>query len=275
MRTRRQALGQHFLHHQPTIGKIASLVETELANASARGRQARTLLEVGPGKLALTKPLLSLSESHNLELVLVERDKLLEEGIRDGAPKAQVHFLDAANDAFLELVDTLISRQKTPLFFASNLPYSASSQILANLCYRSNHVAGCVVMVQKELALRMVAGPGTGDRGSLSLLIQSYFDAKIAFDVGPGAFSPPPRVMSSVLRLIPHARPLIADLKSAQGFERFCKQLFSQRRKMIRKLIPADKHALLFPKLDISGTERPETLDLKTLIELYRGVSEN
>ncbi|MBI3541653.1 MAG: ribosomal RNA small subunit methyltransferase A [Deltaproteobacteria bacterium] len=270
MRTRRHALGQNFLHHKPTIEKIARLVAEELDEAPTK---PRSLVEIGPGKLALTAELLPLAEARGLPVHLVERDRYLEGGINEGAPSASLHFMDAATDKFTDFLDDLRARSQAPIFVASNLPYSAASQILANLCHRSKDLAGVVVMVQKEMARRMAAPPGGGDRGSLSLLIQSYFKVEAAFDVGPGAFTPPPKVMSTVLKLTPLEKPLTEGLSDPLKFEHFCKMLFSQRRKMIRKLISPEKHQL-FPKLGINGTERPETLKLETVLELFRGSSE-
>ena len=270
MRTRRHALGQNFLHHKPTIEKIAALVSTEMGYAAQINRAPKSLLEVGPGRLALTLPLLDVAKKHKTPLILVERDRYLEDEIRTGAPEAELHFMDAAAEKFPALIDELNAKAKTPVFFASNLPYSASSQILANLCHRSKQLSGAVVMVQKELAERMKARAGARDRGSLSLLIQSYFEVAAAFDVGPGAFNPPPKVMSTVLKLRPLEHPLTEGMADPLKFESFCKMLFSQRRKMIRKLIPPEKHQL-FPKLGISGTERPEVLELTTVKALFEG----
>src|SRR5581483_446098 len=129
MRTRRHALGQNFLHHQPTILKISTLIEAELTKAATK-----TLLEIGPGKLALTKELQVISQNRSLPLILVERDRYLESEIHEGAPKAETHFMDAATEKLPLLIQELENSNKTPVFIASNLPYSASSQILARLC---------------------------------------------------------------------------------------------------------------------------------------------
>ena len=266
MRTRRHALGQNFLHHKPTIEKITTTVKKRILESSSK---PKVLLEVGPGKLALTKPLEAIADELKLDLVLVERDRYLEDTIKDGAPNAELHFMDAATKLFPDLIDRLSEANRTPLFFASNLPYSASSQILANLCHRSRLVSGAVVMVQKELAQRMAAKAGDSARGALSLLIQTYFTVEIDFDVGPGAFSPPPKVMSTVLTLKPLAEPLLRIGEDPLKFEHFCKMIFSQRRKMVRNLF-SDEKQQLFPKLGISGTERPEALKLETILELYR-----
>lgn len=264
MRTRQQVLGQNFLHHKPTIEKIVDLIETELSRSPSRA-----LLEIGPGKLALTHGLTEVAQKRSLPLILVERDRYLEETIRQGAPHAHIHFMDAATEKFSNLLSELGQSNQTPVFVASNLPYSASSQILAQLCRRSTLVSGAVVMVQKEMARRMAAAAATPDRGAFSLLIQSYFDVKLAFDVGPGAFSPPPKVTSTIVVMRPLESRLIAQLEEPLKFEQFCKMLFSQRRKMIRNLIPPEHHDV-FAKEGMSGTERPEVLELKTVIRLYQ-----
>ena len=277
MRTRQHALGQNFLHHKPTITKIAALVASEILEIGQLPKRPKTLLEVGPGKLALTHALIPIAIRNTLPMVLVERDRYLEEGIRQGVVNEKnnnitLYLMDAATEKFTNLIDELKNSGQTPLYFASNLPYSASSKILANLCYRSSDICGATIMVQKELAQRMAAQAGTADRGAFSLLIQSYFEVQIAFDVGPGAFSPPPKVKSTVLKLRPLAAPATTGLDSPKKFEHFCKMLFSQRRKMIRNMIPPEKHEL-FPKLGISGTERPEVLSLNTVVELYKAIS--
>jgi len=271
MRTRRHAFGQNFLHHKPTIEKIVSLAESELKQAENRGRAPKSILEVGPGKRAITDHLLQVAQAHSVPLVLVERDRLLEEGLLEMGDQVSLHFMDAATEHFANLFDELVAKNSAPVLFVSNLPYSAASQILAQLCYKSQHVSSAVVMVQKEMAKRIAAPEGTSHRGSLSLLIQSYFDAKIAFDVGPGAFNPPPKVTSTVLTLTPLEKPLTADFADPKKFERFCQHLFSQRRKMIRKTLPPAAHQC-FPKLGINGTERPEDLSLSAIIELFKAV---
>jgi len=272
MRTRRQALGQHFLHDQQTIEKIIALTEKEISHAQ---NPPKILLEIGPGRLALTQKLYELSQNNKIPLVLVERDKSLEPILSDFQKKegVEVYFMDAATETFEEWIKQLAQQRQASIFIASNLPYSASSQILARLCHQSEYLKGCIVMVQKELANRMAAPAQTSARGAFSLFIQSYFEVNPVFDVSPNAFSPPPQVTSTVITLKPLSKPLVASIKFPLKFEQFCKKLFSQRRKMIRNTIPKEKHDL-FAKLDISGTERPEVLKLETIIELYRGCEE-
>jgi len=272
VKSRQQVLGQNFLKHTPTIEKIITSVRHRLEQDRKRGIAPKAILEVGPGALALTKTLAKIAADEKLDFVIVERDRFLEEGIRTGLPQAEVHFFDAATEKLAELFDQLRSRGSTPILFVSNLPYSAASQILAAVCKRIELLSSAVVMVQKEMAQRIIAPEKSEHRGSFSLFMQSYFAPKILFDVPPGAFSPPPKVMSTVLDLVPLEKTVLDRIEQPLEFEKFCKKLFSQRRKMIRNSLNLPKTGPLpdaFAKLGINGTERAEVLDFETVLQLY------
>jgi 16S rRNA (adenine1518-N6/adenine1519-N6)-dimethyltransferase len=130
-------------------------------------------------------------------------------------------------------------------------------------------VLGCTVMVQKEMADRMLAKESSSHRGAFSLLIQSYFAAKKAFDVGPGAFTPPPKVKSTVLTLFRLKEPVVQNPELALLFEKFCKDLFSRRRKMVRSFLNENQMKIL-NKTGLDGTQRPEDLELQTIYEIFR-----
>lgn len=268
MRTRRQALGQHFLKHQPTIQQIIGATEPFLNDSQA-------LVEVGPGALAITKSLAQVAAQRQMPLFLVERDRRLDSVIASGLEQCQARvelsFFDAATDQMAQFIDTIHKQEKfNKILFVSNLPYSASSQILAQLCPVSHLLSGAVIMVQKELAQRMVAKEGSKHRGSFGIFMQSYFECRMLFDVPPQAFSPPPKVMSTVLALTPLIPSAVAHLAAPQEFHRFCQNLFSHRRKMIRGLLPPEVLPLL-SQWGLDGTERPEALSLSVLLDLYRG----
>ncbi len=269
-RTRRQHFGQHFLHHDPTIRKILDNVEKEI---SLLTDEPKCIIEVGPGKLAITHGLSKITQKQNLPLILIEKDLKLEKEIRSDLNKDfELHFMDAANEDFSKFIMKLKKESRTPFYFVSNLPYSAGSQILANLCHHSDLISGATVMVQKDFAERMIALTPKGkqsDRGSFSVLIESYFHSKIEFDVGPGAFTPPPKVMSSVLTLRPKPIQPFNNLKTALQFEKFVKAAFSQRRKMIRTLVPEDKRDEL-KEIGLTGTERPENLNLENWYSFFK-----
>lgn len=264
MRTRRQALGQHFLKDRSVVTKIVALAET-----LARQHGADAILEVGPGQRAISNDLAALASNLSVPLFLVERDRYLLPHLSDGwIGEPELTFLDAASEGFPKFLRALRERGFKKVLFVSNLPYSASSQILAHLCHESAGLCGAVIMVQKELAQRMTAPAGGKHRGAFSFLIESYFRAGKGFDVSPGAFSPPPQVMSTVLPLEPWHESPVRQVADFEGFERFCKGLFGGRRKMIRNLLPpAAKEAM--GRLGLTGEERPETLTLETALALY------
>ncbi|MGE4231886.1 MAG: rRNA adenine dimethyltransferase family protein [Bacteriovoracia bacterium] len=258
MKTRQQVLGQNFLHHKPTIEKILSLTQEQVTKTNPK-----SIVEIGPGKLALTLKLNEIATKAQAALYLVERDKKLTAGLQEAKVLDKTTFLDAASDQFIEFLKSI----PTPIYIVSNLPYSASSQIIAQICHarlilKASGIAGCTFMVQKELATRMASQ----NRGSFSLLVESVFSIKLAFDVSPGAFSPPPRVKSTVLTLQPKFDSIVKTTEELSEFEVFCKALFSKRRKMLRARFEDQG---LFSKLGISGTERPEELDLSTVYALF------
>ena len=176
--SRRHALGQHFLKDKTVLANIETAVRDEIDKLSV---EKFTLLEVGPGKLALTKHLSAVAQDYSSKFILVEHDRQLEKLITNGLQEsditAELNFFDAASDKMSDL----IRAQSAPIFLASNLPYSASSQILAQLCLARQQVLGAVVMVQKELAQRMAAPAGHASRGAFSVFIQSYSQIETLF----------------------------------------------------------------------------------------------
>ena len=267
MKTRRQIFGQHFLHHKPTIKKIIDTVEEAINKYSPKA-----IFEVGPGKCAITNDLKALSEKYSLPLIVVEKDLKLKDELVEVLGSESLHFFDAASDKILDLIDSMKAQKQTPFIFVSNLPYSAGSQILAQLCERTNELTNAVVMVQKDVAERMVALTEKGkqqNRGSFTVLIDSNFDSNIEFDVGPGAFSPPPKVMSSVVALRPKQSLMHFSAEQKKQFEIFIKKFFSQRRKMIRSLLP-EEALIKLHTLDLDGSERPENLSLEQWFNLFK-----
>lgn len=266
MRSRRQIFGQHFLVHEPTLKKIKALIEERLKSFP----ETKSILEIGPGRLALTRSLIAIGKAINLPIIAVERDRILIEDTKKNAPEVQFQYQDAASEQFVDFLKNLQTQGLTPIFVASNLPYSASSQILARLCQCSHLLTGATVMIQKELAKRMMAPPKSSERGAFTLFMESYFKIQKEFDVGPGAFRPPPKVESTVVSLFPlqlNQSP-IRHVKDTKNFEHFCKLLFSQRRKMIHNILgPSFKSAI--SEVGLSGHERPQELNLETIVALY------
>jgi 16S rRNA (adenine1518-N6/adenine1519-N6)-dimethyltransferase len=178
------------------------------------------VLEIGPGKGALTKHLAGKVRA----LTLVELDRALAERLR--ARWGDVPGLSVVNEDFLKWP---LPEPGAPVKVAANLPYSAAAAILRRLLEWPGW-SEAVVMVQKEVARRMAAGPGSREYGILSLAVQNRATVKALFDVGPGAFKPAPKVVSTVLRLTRLPAP---RAPREEAFFRAVHAAFGQRRKTL------------------------------------------
>jgi 16S rRNA (adenine1518-N6/adenine1519-N6)-dimethyltransferase len=159
-----------------------------------------------------------------------------------------------------------------PLVVVGNLPYQiASALILALLdAGRAGAVSRAVIMIQREMAKRITAPPGSRVYGRLTVAVAQHAEAAILFDVKPGSFHPAPSVMSSVLRLIPRAAPL-APVKDAALFEEVVKRAFSTRRKMLRRALATfgdQRTAAALAAAGLAGTERAEELSVAAFARL-------
>ncbi len=277
--SRQKAYGQNFLHHKPTIEKIIN------ATGDFLEKNQSAILEIGPGTGALTSEIITLCEQHSLPFLIIEKDLRLEKGIQKlilNKKNTELIITDATTDTFVQKCLTFSTQTKLPLLIVSNLPYSVSTTILARLCELIQlkvEIQGCIVMVQKEVAMRICAEAGDSEnRGSFSLLMQSYFSPTKLFDVAPGAFVPSPKVTSTVLALTPLPNSKVSQFKEPEKFEKFCKALFSKRRKMIRNtlstLMNAQELQSTLKNCTLDGTERIETLELETVIELFKHLTQ-
>jgi 16S rRNA (adenine1518-N6/adenine1519-N6)-dimethyltransferase len=219
------------------------------------------MLEIGPGRGAITHPLLELTESVSppMPLLLSERDRELAadwEARAGGKPSLALEAGD-----FLELPEEKWLA-RAPLAVASNLPYSAGTAILNRLARHPDKIPVMVLMFQAEVAHRLRAEAGTKSWGSLSIWIQNIWDVRKLCAVPPGAFAPPPDVDSEVVVLTRRAEPRIRVPAGAQDlWEALLKAAFAHRRKMLRSGLPAQsglRNALEQAGLD--GTKRAEAL---------------
>ena len=211
-------LGQHFL----TGPGIAS----RIANSLTLHNGCNTVLEVGPGTGALTKPLISRGDLdlHVVELDDESVDYLITENILDSK---KVHSVD-----LLKWSPDLAFPNGAPFIVAGNFPYNISSQILFWVLDKRDRVPEVVGMFQKEVAERVAEGPGSKTYGILSVLLQSYYDIEYLFTVHEDAFDPPPKVKSGVIRLLRNDTKDIGCKFS--HFKRVVKGAFNQRRKTLR-----------------------------------------
>lgn len=228
---------QHFLVDPRAVRRIVAL-------APVSGRR---VLEIGPGEGVLTAELLSAGA----KVVAIELDGTLVE---------ELSFRFAAEIAAgrFELVHGDAVKVPYPPFdiVVANLPYSASSPITFRLLEAGFESA--VLMYQREFARRMAAQVGTPDCGRLSVMVQTYADVKLCFNLPPGSFSPPPQVSSTVVRLTPHEPPYyIADRRVYADVVR---ELFSHRRKTVRNGLRGGRDALGSENVERVIRELPEEI---------------
>jgi 16S rRNA (adenine1518-N6/adenine1519-N6)-dimethyltransferase len=213
----RQKLGQHFLRSEPVLQRIAAALEAEPGDL---------VVEIGPGRGALTRVLLDRGyrvEAVELDPTLVQ---FLQENWPQKATALHVHQGD--------VLDTDL-RQWGPARFVGNLPYYITSPILRKLFSVGELLECAVLLMQREVAERLVAKPGTRDYGFLSVLTQWHTTPEILLRVPPGAFHVPPKVDSSVVRLRRSApKDLPIRDEHATAFETFLGWCFSQKRKTLR-----------------------------------------
>ena len=227
MHTPRKRFGQHFLHDPRVLARIVDAI------APAR---ADFIVEIGPGQGALTRLLLARVE--HLHAIEIDRD--LAGGLRS-FPRLTVHEADALAFDFGAFPEGMR--------VVGNLPYNISTPLLFHLASQAARVRDMHFMLQLEVVERMVAAPSTPQYGRLSVALQARFRMEKLFDVSRGAFNPPPKVESAVVRLAPLAQPLDVDAD-------LLRKAFSARRKTLRNALPGiDLEALgIDPKL------RPENL---------------
>lgn len=212
----RKSLGQHFLHDRGVIGRILAAVDP---------RPGEHFVEIGPGRGALTRPLLEIP----VQLNVVEIDRELAAGLAAelGPAGLRVHHADALKFDFRQLA----SAPRT-LRLAANLPYNISTPLLFHLLDQQDAFRDLHVMLQREVVERMVAAPGTAAYGRLSVALAARCRVEKLFIVRPGAFTPPPQVDSAVARLVPDTR-LAAQVHDQATFDRLLLQAFSMRRKRL------------------------------------------
>ena len=221
------------------------------------------IIEIGPGKGALTYPLLAV---HG-ELTAIELDRdltpLLEDKCRDIGTLTLLQ-----GDALKFDFSTLVSDERK-LRIAGNLPYNISVPMLFHLTGYADIIRDMYVLLQKEVALRIAAQPGNGHYGRLSVMMQAVFDAVLLFDVGPGAFRPPPKVQSTFTRLTSHVAPII-NIPSTQVLAMVVTAAFSQRRKTLRNCLKPLLDGAQISSAGIDPSRRAETLSLREFASLAR-----
>ncbi|HJU87020.1 MAG TPA: 16S rRNA (adenine(1518)-N(6)/adenine(1519)-N(6))-dimethyltransferase RsmA, partial [Gemmatimonadota bacterium] len=192
-------------------------------------REGSRVVEIGPGRGALTAPLLE----RGYRVLAIELDRVLAASLRERWGKEETFDLVEADALEVTLPP---ARDGEPLWVVGNLPYAITSPLLFHFLDQvdSAGIAGMVFMIQREVAERLAAAPGTSAYGALTVGVRLVADVERLFDVRAGAFRPPPAVVSAVVRLIPHAR-FGLDEGRRERVRRLVQALFGQRRKQIQK----------------------------------------
>ena len=249
----KKALGQHFLTDQGVAQAI-------VASLRSRG----SVLEIGPGTGVLTQYLL---KDPAIDLKVVEVDGESVRYLLEHYPRLAPSLLEAD---FLKMD----LRRLFPDSFAviGNLPYNISSQIFFKVLDCRDRVPEMVCMIQKEVAERLAAGPGSKTYGILSVLLQAWYDIEYLFTVGEGAFLPPPKVKSAVIRLTRNASTSLGCDEAL--FKEVVKTTFNQRRKTIRNsLKPVIARLPRLPDYIPFLDARPEQLSVEEFVELTNSLS--
>jgi 16S rRNA (adenine1518-N6/adenine1519-N6)-dimethyltransferase len=215
----KKSLGQHFLKDENISRKIVEALKQSIDET-----EIRQVLEVGPGAGALTKYLLQLN---NINFKAVELDV------------EKVNYLDVA----FQIKDKIIHKNfldidapfENPFIVIGNFPYNISTQIIFKVLEWKRQVPLVIGMFQKEVAQRIASKPGTRVYGILSVLTQAVYTVEYLFDVPPGCFTPPPKVMSAVIRL--KIRHTYFEMRSEKDFFVLVKTAFNQRRKTLRNAV--------------------------------------
>jgi 16S rRNA (adenine1518-N6/adenine1519-N6)-dimethyltransferase len=239
----RKRFGQHFLHDRSVLERIAR----ELAP-----QPDAALVEIGPGRGALTE--LLLAQSRTLDVIEIDRDLAATLAARWGSvPGFALHVTDALEFDFAALARLRGRRLRV----IGNLPYNISTPLLFHLAAAHEHIDDLHVMLQKEVIDRIVAAPGSGEYGRLTVMLAPWVQATRLFDVGPGAFTPAPRVWSAVARLTVRRAPAFA---LPPAFARVVSAAFSQRRKTLRNALRGVADAAAIVAAGVDPAVRAETL---------------
>ncbi|HLR16321.1 MAG TPA: 16S rRNA (adenine(1518)-N(6)/adenine(1519)-N(6))-dimethyltransferase RsmA [Alcanivoracaceae bacterium] len=248
----RKRFGQHFLTDHNIIHKLVRHIMP---------RADDLMVEIGPGQGALTRPL--LDEVDHLHAVELDRDliALLERQINP--QRLTVHAADALRFDFQQLVP----QRERALRVVGNLPYNISTPLMFHLIEQLDVVKDMHFMLQKEMVLRLTSTPGTKHWGRLGIMIQYHCQADYLFTVPPGAFSPPPKVDSAIIRLTPHST-LPHEAADYNLFAQMVNQAFTQRRKAIRNGLKSYLTAADIEAAGVNPTTRPDALSLAEFVLL-------
>lgn len=252
----RKRFGQNFLSDPNIIRKIIEAI---------RPAPDDRMVEIGPGLGAMTEPLMARLD--HLHVVEIDRDLIARLKAAHAPDTLTIHEGDALKFDFAAL-----AADGRPLRVVGNLPYNISTPLLFHLADSAERVKDMTFMLQKEVVMRMVAAPGTEDYGRLSVMLQYRFAMARLFDVPPGAFRPAPKVMSSIVRMVP--RPLAECTAIDEALlGRIVTAAFGQRRKTLRNTLRGILSDPDFVALGLDPGLRGEALDVAAFVRIANHVA--
>ena len=267
----REVIARHGIAARRSLGQnfILDLNLTRRIARAAQGRDSGTTIEIGPGPGGLTRALLDEGAAR---VVAIERDPRCLAALAD---------LTTHYPGRLELVegDALkldpVALTPAPRRIVANLPYNIATVLLLRWLDRVGEYESLTLMFQREVAKRLVAEPRSPAYGRLSVLVQWLCETRILFDIPPQAFTPPPKVISSVVQLVPRALPLVPASKAV--LERVTAAAFGQRRKMLRSSLKSLGVPIepLLAETGIAGTARAEELSVAAFCALARATDKS
>ena len=258
----KKRFGQNFLIQPAIVSRIVAVLAPKPDDA---------LLEIGPGPGALTRALLAAQEASTQPLRVVELDRDMLPGLHALAPaeKLQVIAADALRLDYAQLA----KEAGQPLRVLGNLPYNIATPLIFHLLEQTEAVVDLHFMLQKEVAERLAAGPGSSAYGRLSLMVQAQAAVEIVFPVAPGNFHPAPKVDSAFVRLLPQ-RPARVPAALLPTFARVVTLAFAQRRKTLANNFKGVFDSAMLERLEISPVARAETLDFDAFYRLAEALAQ-
>ncbi|AMO74176.1 MULTISPECIES: 16S rRNA (adenine(1518)-N(6)/adenine(1519)-N(6))-dimethyltransferase RsmA [Pseudomonas] len=254
----RKRFGQNFLHDAGVIHRILRAIAP---------KEGQHLLEIGPGQGALTEGL--VDSGAQLDVIELDLDLIPQLKWRFGLkPNFRLHQGDALKFDFATL-----PQAGEKLRVVGNLPYNISTPLIFHLLEHAGIIQDMHFMLQKEVVERLAAEPGGGDWGRLSIMVQYFCKVDYLFTVGPGAFNPPPKVESAIVRLAPYAEPP-HPAKDHRLLERIVREAFNQRRKTLRNTL---RSLMSIEDIEAAGVDpslRPEQLDVADFVRLANRLAE-
>ena len=253
----RKRFGQHFLTDR---GIIEDIIQ------SINPKAGEPMVEIGPGLAAMTQPLVERLG----HLTVIELDRDLARQLQ-AHPQLKVIEADVLKVDFFALAKSMLSQTPTPskIRVVGNLPYNISTPILFHLLDAVAVIEDQHFMLQKEVVDRMVAKPCSADYGRLSVMLQWRYAMENILLVPPHCFDPPPRVNSAIVRMVPHAAPVVIDVKLLSELVQVA---FSQRRKLLRHTLGQWLQARDF-KGDFNVQRRAEEVPVHEYVALVQALS--